>query len=153
MFDYSLLGSFALFLIVAFIKIRPVAAQQVDECIKDIRAAFDEADWRIKDLKKELEALQKHAQQVEEAGEAALQEARAEARMIETSTQQSLERIQQHYAALHRSQKRYWEERLVQYRNDTVSAHVLASLRNYCGDEKNAKEVRAMTTVLTTVAR
>lgn len=153
MFDYSLLGSFALFLVVAFIKIRPVAAKQVDECIKDIRGSFDEADERIKSLKSELQFLQKHAEDMEVSAEIALQEACAEAKVIEAETLKTIEYTRQYYAGLCKSQERYWEERLTQYRNDLVSAQVLEALQGYCSEKSNAKKVHAVTKVLTAVAR
>ena len=153
MFDYSLLGSFALFLVVAFVKIRPAVAQQVDECIKDIRASFDEADERIKALKRELQSLQKHAKRMEETGAMALEEARSEAKMIESSTRQTVKRTRQYYVSLHQSQERYWQERLELYRSQITSAYVFNTLQDYCGRARNAKKVHAVTKVLTQSAR
>lgn len=148
MFDYSLLGSFVLFVVVAFFKIRPELIARVDKCIDDIRGSFDETDERLQALRKELDALKKRGQDVRVVAKKTLREAQAESRSIDASTRKSIEETRAYYVQLRQGQKRYWQERLEQYSHKTTSIYVLDAVKNYCCDASHKTRVYALTKTL-----
>ena len=148
MFDYSILGSFILFLVIAFVKIRPVVIAQLDGCIDDIKQSFDDADARVATLRKELAALEKQATKAESERKAALKEAHAEADAIHKATQSAIRRTQQYYEDLSERQELYWKERFEQYRNDIISGRLLHSVEVFCQAPQNAQTVQKLSQTL-----
>ena len=152
MFDYSLLASFTAFVVFSFIKIRPVLTKSLDTHIQGIRGEFDAVALQARNLEKQIAALkqQMDAQKIVHGN--MLHNAKPEAVSMEEASRRAVQNIRDYYERLRASGQSYWAERLEQYGHDVLKEKVLSSVRVFCQNSKNARNVEQLTEALVPAA-